>query len=367
MSWIIVGAIGYYKFEVFLGVRLGYEITLVGYALSVFFIVVFSYEFLEVKKNCPVVGYFMLLLVVFDIAVAGIVFFNAILGYQLLSILGVLMTLTIFVAAMVCLYKKQRQARLFSIGWLFYMLSLILWIIYNNGILEYTIVLANIHLVGSLVETTFLSFALVDKYYLLRLEMNQTYERLKKANVQMIQAFGTTVEKRDPYTAGHQFRVSNLAEAIAKQMNLEEDFVESVKLSALIHDIGKIGISKNLLKKKHKLSGNEFQKIKKHVQIGYEIIEHLDISQNIKDGILHHHERLDGSGYPNGIKKDKISLIGKILAVADTVEAVTNARPYRRPLGLKTAMEILKKGRNNIFDRQVVKACLRLLQAGFKF
>ena len=173
LSWIIVGAIGYYKFEVFLGVRLGYEITLVGYALSVFFIVVFSYEFLEVKKNCPVVGYFMLLLVVFDIAVAGIVFFNAILGYQLLSILGVLMTLTIFVAAMVCLYKKQRQARLFSIGWLFYMLSLILWIIYNNGILEYTIVLANIHLVGSLVETTFLSFALVDKYYLLRLEMNR--------------------------------------------------------------------------------------------------------------------------------------------------------------------------------------------------
>ena len=335
LSWIIVGAIGYYKFEVFLGVRLGYEITLVGYALSVFFIVVFSYEFLEVKKNCPVVGYFMLLLVVFDIAVAGIVFFNAILGYQLLSILGVLMTLTIFVAAMVCLYKKQRQARLFSIGWLFYMLSLILWIIYNNGILEYTIVLANIHLVGSLVETTFLSFALVDKYYLLRLEMNQTYERLKKANVQMIQAFGTTVEKRDPYTAGHQFRVSNLAEAIAKQMNLEEDFVESVKLSALIHDIGKIGISKNLLKKKHKLSGNEFQKIKKHVQIGYEIIEHLDISQNIKDGILHHHERLDGSGYPNGIKKDKISLIGKILAVADTVEAVTNARPYRFISNLK--------------------------------
>ena len=184
------------------------------------------------------------------------------------------------------------------------MLSLILWIIYNNGILEYTVVLANIHLVGSLIETTFLSFALVDKYYLLRLEMNQTYERLKKANVQMIQAFGTTVEKRDPYTAGHQFRVSRLAEAIAKQMNLEKDFVESVKLSALIHDIGKIGISKNLLTKKSKLSGNEFQKIKKHVQIGYEIIENLDISQNIKDGILHHHERLDGSGYPKGIKKD---------------------------------------------------------------
>ena len=150
-------------------------------------------------------------------------------------------------------------------------------------------------------------------------------------------------------------------------MNLEKNFIESVKLSALIHDIGKIGISKNLLIKKSKLSGNEFQKIKKHVQIGYEIIENLDISQNIKDGILHHHERLDGSGYPNGIKKDKISLIGKILAVADTVEAVTNARPYRRPLGLKTAIEILKKGRNNIFDRQVVKACLIVLRSGFNF
>ena len=150
-------------------------------------------------------------------------------------------------------------------------------------------------------------------------------------------------------------------------MNLEKNFIESVKLSALIHDIGKIGISKNLLIKKNKLSSNEFQKIKKHVQIGYEIIENLDISQNIKDGILHHHERLDGSGYPNGIKKDKISLIGKILAVADTVEAVTNARPYRRSLGLKTAIEILKKGRNNIFDRQVVKACLIVLRSGFNF
>ena len=120
-----------------------------------------------------------------------------------------------------------------------------------------------------------------------------------------------------------------------------------------------------MLTKKSKLSGNEFQKIKKHVQIAMKSLK-IDISQNIKDGILHHHERLDGSGYPKGIKKDKISLIGKILAVADTVEAVL-MRPYRRPLGLKTAIEILKKGRNNIFDRQVVKACLIVLRDGFKF
>ena len=190
---------------------------------------------------------------------------------------------------------------------------------------------------------------------------------LKKANVQMIQAFGTTVEKRDPYTAGHQFRVSNLAEAIAKQMKLEKHFIESVKLSALIHDIGKIGVAKSLLTKKKRLSDDEFQKIKNHVSIGYDIVKNLDIEQEIKDGILHHHERLDGSGYPLGIKKEQISLIGKILAVADTVEAIANARPYRTALGLGEAIKVIKKGRNKTYDKQIIKACLKVLKSGFHF
>ena len=248
-----------------------------------------------------------------------------------------------------------------------YTLSIIVWAPYINGYIEHNFLLANIHILGSLIEATFLSFALVDRYYLLKQEIEMTYIRLKKANVQMIQAFGTTVEKRDPYTAGHQFRVSNLAEAIAKQMKLEKHFIESVKLSALIHDIGKIGVAKSLLTKKKRLSDDEFQKIKNHVSIGYDIVKNLDIEQEIKDGILHHHERLDGSGYPLGIKKEQISLIGKILAVADTVEAIANARPYRTALGLGEAIKVIKKGRNKTYDKQIIKACLKVLKSGFHF
>ena len=171
-----------------------------------------------------------------------------------------------------------------------------------------------------------------------------------------------TVEKKDPYTAGHQFRVSKLAEAIAKEMNLEGQYVESVKLSALIHDIGKIGVSPRLLTKKQNLSKTEFKKIQQHVLMGYEIIENLDIPQEIKDGILHHHERLDGSGYPKGIKNEKISLIGKILAVADTVEAITNKRPYRRAVGLVTALGFSKKKRIRLMIAKRLKLANRFLK-----
>ena len=230
------------------------------------------------------------------------------------------------------LCRGQKQARFFLIGLSVYTLSIIVWAPYINGYIEHNFLLANIHILGSLIEATFLSFALVDRYYLLKQEIEMTYIRLKKANVQMIQAFGTTVEKRDPYTAGHQFRVSNLAEAIAKQMKLEKHFIESVKLSALIHDIGKIGVAKSLLIKKKRLSDDEFQKIKNHVSIGYDIVKNLDIEQEIKDGILHHHERLDGSGYPLGIKKEQISLIGKILAVADIEANQSPAGDFRRGL-----------------------------------
>ena len=237
--WIIVGAIGYYKLEVLLGLRLGYEITLIGYLLTIFLIFQFSYKFLEVKKNLAYAHYLNIFSLAFGAIVLISVFFDAIFAYKMLSALGMVMIIEIFIIAIICFLKKQRQAKLFIMAWTCYTLAILVWIVYNSGLFEYNVVLANIHLIGSLLETTFLSFALVDRYTLLQSEIQKTYIRLKKANVQVIQAFGTTVEKRDPYTAGHQFRVSRLAEAIAKQMNLEKDFVEAAKLfaSALIHAI----------------------------------------------------------------------------------------------------------------------------------
>ena len=243
----------------------------------------------------------------------------------------------------------------FIIGWGIFMLTTVVWIFCLSGVLPYNFITSQIQIFGLLCQTLFLSFALLDRYSLLRKRVATANDKLKKANAQLIHVFGITVETRDAYTAGHQFRVSSLAEAIATQMRLDTYFVENVKLSALIHDIGKIGIPKKILIKKTNLSEKEFKRIQEHVNFGYQIIKDLDIPATIKKGILHHHERLDGSGYPNGIKKHKISLVGKILAVADTVEAVTNARPYREALGLEKAFDIIKENKN--FDKRVVRAC----------
>ena len=363
--WILVSFISFYKLEVIFGFHFGYKISLVFYALLIMAFVRFCYYFFDIKKNIPHANYLFSLLIAIGVIIIGSAYINIFFAYQATSLFGLLVGVSILGIAIMSLCRGQKQARFFLIGLSVYTLSIIVWAPYINGYIEHNFLLANIHILGSLIEATFLSFALVDRYYLLKQEIEMTYIRLKKANVQMIQAFGTTVEKRDPYTAGHQFRVSNLAEAIAKQMKLEKHFIESVKLSALIHDIGKIGVAKSLLTKKKRLSDDEFQKIKNHVSIGYDIVKNLDIEQEIKDGILHHHERLDGSGYPLGIKKEQISLIGKILAVADTVEAIANARPYRTALGLGEAIKVIKKGRNKTYDKQIIKACLKVLKSGF--
>ena len=365
--WILVSFISFYKLEVIFGFHFGYKISLVFYALLIMAFVRFCYYFFDIKKNIPHANYLFSLLIAIGVIIIGSAYINIFFAYQATSLFGLLVGVSILGIAIMSLCRGQKQARFFLIGLSVYTLSIIVWAPYINGYIEHNFLLANIHILGSLIEATFLSFALVDRYYLLKQEIEMTYIRLKKANVQMIQAFGTTVEKRDPYTAGHQFRVSNLAEAIAKQMKLEKHFIESVKLSALIHDIGKIGVAKSLLTKKKRLSDDEFQKIKNHVSIGYDIVKNLDIEQEIKDGILHHHERLDGSGYPLGIKKEQISLIGKILAVADTVEAIANARPYRTALGLGEAIKVIKKGRNKTYDKQIIKACLKVLKSGFHF
>ncbi|MEJ2499730.1 MAG: PAS domain S-box protein, partial [Campylobacterales bacterium] len=191
---------------------------------------------------------------------------------------------------------------------------------------------------------------------------------LREGLEQTIQAIAATVESRDPYTAGHQKRVAELAVAIAQAMGLGKDQTEGIRFAAVIHDLGKIHIPAEILSKPGKLTDIEYQLIQTHPQAGYDIIKDVRFPWPIADIILQHHERLDGSGYPQGLKGDEILLEAKIIAVADTVEAISSHRPYRSALGMTTAMKEIKKGRATFYDPDVVDACLTLCEEnGFAY
>ncbi len=365
--WLLAGIISLYKLEVLLGFYIIAKIRIFFWIFVMLSLIGYIYYFLETKKRFPSSIYPLGFLAILLISTAIINSTNTLLATKMISIEGVLLVLLGLWIGIVCYIRGCRQARFFLVGWVFFTFSILIWVLYIRGVLPYSPFVAHINLLGSLFEATFLSLALADRFYLLKLEKDEIYEKLKKANQQMIQAFGMTVEKRDPYTAGHQFRISKLSESIAKEMKLDGQYIESVKLSALIHDIGKIGVSSDLLVKKGKLKKKEFQEIQKHVLMGHDIIKNLDIPQEIKDGILHHHERLDGSGYPKGIIDKKISLIGKILAVADTVEAITNARPYRKALGLDAALKVIQEEKGKTHNIEAVEACLKVFEKGFIF
>ena len=176
------------------------------------------------------------------------------------------------------------------------------------------------------------------------------------------------IEAKDPYTAGHQQRVSQLAIAIAKELNLPPDKIEGIRIASLIHDIGKISIPTEILSKSTTLSDIEFSLIKYHSQIGYDILKSIDFAFPIAKIVLQHHEKLDGSGYPNNLKGDEILLKAKIICVADVVEAMSSHRPYRPALGIDAALEEISKNRGILYDPEVVDVCLKLFKKeGFKF
>jgi putative nucleotidyltransferase with HDIG domain len=182
------------------------------------------------------------------------------------------------------------------------------------------------------------------------------------------QALATMLEKRDPYTAGHQQRVADLAEKIAIELGLSKDLSHGVRLAGIVHDIGKIQVPAEVLNKPGKLSDIEFSLIKQHPQVGYDILKAIKSPWPIPEAVLQHHERLDGSGYPNGLKSDQIIIEARILAVADTVEAMSSHRPYRPGLGLQAALDEIVKQRGKQLDSEIVDACLRLFnQKGYKF
>ena len=199
-------------------------------------------------------------------------------------------------------------------------------------------------------------------------KLQETHQRLKKSMDATIDTMSRVIEAKDPYTSRHQHRVCQLAVSLAREIGLPEDMIEGIRIASLIHDIGKISVPAEIMSKTTKLTDIEFSLIKGHSQIGYDILKSIDFSYPIAEIILQHHERINGSGYPNHIKGDKILLEAKIIGVADVVEAMSSHRPYRPALGTDKALEEISKNRSILYDPKVVDACLRLFrERGFKF
>ena len=201
-------------------------------------------------------------------------------------------------------------------------------------------------------------------------ERKSALEALKKSRDDLHESLEETVkslalaaEKRDPYTAGHQARVDNLACAIARELGLPEKQVEGLHFAALLHDIGKISLPSEYLAKPARLSLQERAIIKCHTEVGYEILKNIHFPWPVADIVYQHHEHLDGSGYPQGLTDKDILLEAKILTVADVVEAMSSHRPYRPSLGLETALEEIRNGRGTLYHAESVDACLRLIEA----
>ncbi len=197
--------------------------------------------------------------------------------------------------------------------------------------------------------------------------LQDSQRRLQNALLQTIEAVARTVEKRDPYTAGHQQQVARLAMAIAAEMGLAEETAYGIYLGGLIHDIGKIYVPAEILNRPGRLSQAEFNMVKTHAEVGYDIVKDIDLPWPVARMVLEHHERLDGSGYPQGLAGDAICQEAKVLAVADVVEAITSHRPYRPGLGVEVAMAEITEHAGTRYERQAVRACVRLLtEKGFR-
>jgi putative nucleotidyltransferase with HDIG domain len=167
---------------------------------------------------------------------------------------------------------------------------------------------------------------------------------------------------RDPYTAGHETRVADLAVAIASEMGRSADEIEELRIIAVLHDLGKIYVPAEILSKPGRLTETEFELVKTHPRVGYDIMKEAALPMHIANTILQHHERVDGSGYPLGIKGNKINPDARILAVADVVEAMNSHRPYRASLGIDEALKEIRKNIGKLYDPDVVKACLKLFK-----
>jgi putative nucleotidyltransferase with HDIG domain len=189
-----------------------------------------------------------------------------------------------------------------------------------------------------------------------------SFENLRTAMEGTIRTLSMMGEVRDPYTAGHQERVSRIAQAIGKELGLPEEEIEGIRVSGALHDIGKMQIPTEILCKPGKLTDLEFKLIQTHVQVGYDILKQITFPWQVAEIVRQHHERMDGSGYPQGLTGDDILLEARILGVADTVEAMVSHRPYRPRVGLEKTISAIAEGSGRLYDAEVADACLRLLQ-----
>jgi PAS domain S-box-containing protein/putative nucleotidyltransferase with HDIG domain len=212
-----------------------------------------------------------------------------------------------------------------------------------------------------------LAFSDITRSKLAEEELKKSWEKQKSAMEGTVQAMAYTIETRDPYTAGHQRRVTKLACAIADEMKLSANQKEGVRLAGGLHDLGKIYVPAEILAKPGKLSPVEYNIIKTHPQVGFDIIKSIEFPWPIAEFILQHHERMDGSGYPNGLKGEEIHLEARILAVADVIEAMATHRPYRAALSIEEALDEITKNQENKYDKDVVQACLNVFKKKFAF
>jgi len=192
-------------------------------------------------------------------------------------------------------------------------------------------------------------------------ELKESYENVQHMLEETVRTLAFTVEVRDPYTAGHQRRVAQLADAISRKMGLPLEEAMGVRMAALIHDVGKVQIPGEILSKPGPLSPDEMDLVRTHPSVGSSILKEIEFPWPISDIVLQHHGRLDGSGYPQGINGEEMSTEAKIIAVADVVEAMVSHRPYRSALGLDKAVEEISNNKGTLYDTEVVEACLSLL------
>lgn len=195
-----------------------------------------------------------------------------------------------------------------------------------------------------------------------RLELEESYEKLKTISDGIILAMEKIVETRDPYTAGHQRRVAQLAKAIAIKLNLPKETINAIFIGGIIHDIGKIYVPAEILSKPGKLSTIEFSIIKTHPQVGYDILKNINFPFPVDKIVFQHHERMDGSGYPLGLQQDEIMIEAKIISVADVMEAMASIRPYRAALGAEAALNEIKTNRGKLYYSDAVDACVELFE-----
>jgi putative nucleotidyltransferase with HDIG domain len=194
------------------------------------------------------------------------------------------------------------------------------------------------------------------------IRLQHSYRKLQQNLDEMVGAMSSTVEERDPYTAGHQRRTTELAMALARELGLPEQAVKGLQMAGLIHDLGKISIPAEILSKPGRLNEAEIQLIRRHPQVAFDILKQIDFPWPVDRIVLQHHERLDGSGYPQGLAGEAILQEARILCVADVVETIESHRPYRPGLGRDEALGEIARNRGRLYDAEVVDACLRLFR-----